>query len=336
MDDSEDETQNPLSEENWMKQNNCKFMKYVIHHRHPMTPEQLKQKLFEQNFKNQHEKVDTEEGESNEEEEVFTTSEEMTEDEYSTFSDISKQDSEPDINIDDTQHPENPYTPETLQNNTTIHDKHNLKYDEYDTLENGSIIEIETNGDYGGKIHETVEPISTETSQVLTVFNKVIHHEDDSSDDKSVIEIEPPKENGEQEIGKHDKLLTTTFQIEIKNRKDEGLITYSTDQQIFKLKVNSWGVNIEFTLYELKCTIHAILQHMGFYHTTENSCVKMRVNQKPKSCDCIIIHQDELYIETSTLKEILHIVKEKYKIKIDPNDYQGSDFPYDPGGTMIC
>ena len=26
--------------------------------------------------------------------------------------------------------------------------------------------------------------------------------------------------------------------------------------------------NIEFTLYELKCTIHAILQHMGFYHTT--------------------------------------------------------------------
>ena len=56
----------------------------------------------------------------------------------------------------------------------------------------------------------------------------------------------------------------------------------------------------------------------------------MRVNQKLKSCDCIIIYQDELYIATSTPKEILHIVKEKYKIKIDPNDYQGSDFPYDP------
>ena len=40
-----------------------------------------------------------------------------------------------------------------------------------------------------------------------------------------MIEIEPPKENGEQEIGKQDKLLTTTFQIEIKNRKVEGLIT---------------------------------------------------------------------------------------------------------------
>ena len=98
-----------------------------------------------------------------------------------------------------------------------------------------------------------------ETSQVLTVFNKAIHHEDDSSDDISVIEIEPTKENGEQEIGKQDKLLTTTFQIEIENRKVEGFITYSTDQQIFKFKVNSWGVNIEFTLYELKCIIHAIL-----------------------------------------------------------------------------
>ena len=64
MDESEDEAQNPLSEENWMKQNNCKFIKYVIHHRHPMTPEQLKQKPFEEIFKNQHEKVDTDEGES--------------------------------------------------------------------------------------------------------------------------------------------------------------------------------------------------------------------------------------------------------------------------------
>ena len=85
MDESEEETQNPLSEENWMKQNNCTVMKYVIHHRHPMTPEQLKQKPFEEIFKNLHEKVDTDEGESIEEEEKFTTSEELTEDEYSTF-----------------------------------------------------------------------------------------------------------------------------------------------------------------------------------------------------------------------------------------------------------
>ena len=163
-----------------------------------------------------------------------------------------------------------------------------------------------------------------------------MHNEDDSSDDKSVIEIDPPKENGEQEIGKQDKHLTTKFQIEIENRKVEGLRTYSIDQQIFKFKVNSWGVNFEFTLYELKRTINAILQHKGFYHTTENPCVMMRVNHKTKSCECIIIHQDELYIASSTLQEILHIVKDKYKIKINPHISQGSNFPYDPGGTMIC
>ena len=270
MDESEDEAQNPLSEENWMKQNNYKFIEYVIHHRHPMTPEQLKQKPFEEIFKNQHEKIDTDEGESTkiEEEEEFTTSEELTE-EYSTFSDMSKQDSESDINVDDTQDEQNPHTPETLQThnayNTTMHDKDNLIHDEYDTSENENLTEIETFEHYGEKIHETEESKPVETSQVLTVFNKAIHHEDDSSDDISVIEIEPQKQNGEQEIGKQDKLLTTKFQIEIENRKAEGLISYSTDQQIFKFKVNSaniqelWGVNIEFTLYELKCTIHAIL-----------------------------------------------------------------------------
>ena len=85
------------------------------------------------------------------------------------------------------------------------------------TSENENITEIETYEHYGEKIHETEESISTETSQVLTVFNKSIHHEDDLSDDKSVTEIEPPKHNGEQEIGKQDKLLTITFQIEIEN-----------------------------------------------------------------------------------------------------------------------
>ena len=204
MDENEDEAQNPLSEENWMKQNNCKFIKYVIHNRHPMTPEQLKQKPFEEIFKNQHEKVDIEEGESNTDEQESAISI-KEEDEYSTFSDMSKQDSESDINVDDTQHPENPHTPETLQihntYNTTMHDKDNSIHDEYDTSENENTIEIETFEQYGEKIHETEESIPVETSQVLTLSNKAIHHEDDTSDDKSMIEIDPPKENGEQEIG---------------------------------------------------------------------------------------------------------------------------------------
>ena len=256
MDESEDEAQNPLSEENWMKQNNCKFTKYVIHHRHPITPEQLKQKPFEEIFKNQHEKVDTDEGESTKVQEEFTSSEELTEDEYSTFSRMSKEDSESDINVDETQHQGNPQTPELqIHNtyNTTMHDEDDVIHDECDTSENENIAEIETFEHYREKIHETEESIPTETSQVLTVFNKAIHHEDDSSDYKSVIEIDPPKENGEQEIGKQDKLLTITFQMEIENRKVEGLITYSIDQQIFKFKVNSgnnqelWRVNIQFT-----------------------------------------------------------------------------------------
>ena len=141
---------------------------------------------------------------------------------------MSKLDSESEINIDDTQDEQNSQTPETLQihntYNTTMHDKDDLIH-EYDTSKDENIIEIETFEHYGEKIHETEESISTETSQVLTVFNKAIHHEDDSSDDKSVIEIEPPRENGEQEIGKQDKLLTTKFQIEFENRKVEGLIT---------------------------------------------------------------------------------------------------------------
>ena len=96
---------------------------------------------------------------------------------------MSKQNSKSDINVDDTQHPENSYTSETLQihntYNTTMHDKHDLIHDEYDTSEDENITEIETSEDYGEKIHESEESIPTEISQVLTVFNKAIHHEVD-------------------------------------------------------------------------------------------------------------------------------------------------------------
>ena len=95
------------------------------------------------------------------------------------------------------------------------------------------------------------------------------------------------------------------------------------------------GVNADFTSYELKWTIDArsILQHMGSYPTTENPCVMMRENHKTKSCEYINIYQNELYIAPATLEEILHILQDKYKIKINPDVY---NFPHDPGGTMIC
>ena len=75
---------------------------------------------------------------------------------------------------------------------------------------------------------------------------------------------------------------------------------------------------------------------MGFYPTTENPCVMMRENHITKSCDYTIIYQDELYIASTTLEEILYILQDKYKIKINPDVSLGSNFPYDPGGTMIC
>ena len=75
---------------------------------------------------------------------------------------------------------------------------------------------------------------------------------------------------------------------------------------------------------------------MGFYPTTENACVMMRENHITKSCVYIIIYQDELYTASTTLAEILHIVQDKYKIKINPDVYLGSNFPYDPGGAIIC
>ena len=163
----DDESNYPLSEDKWMLQTHGKFMKYVLFTLHRMTPEQMKMNPIKPIIRvKTNQKRDTEEGESTKVQEEFTTSEELTEEEYSTFSHMSKQDSESDINIDDTS-------------------------------EDKNITEIETFEHYGEKIHETEESIPTETSQVLTVFNKTIHHEDDSSDVKSVIEIEPPKENGE-------------------------------------------------------------------------------------------------------------------------------------------
>ena len=123
MDETEDQHENPLSEENWMKQNNWKFIKYIIHHRHTMTPEQLKQKPFEEIFKNQHKKVDTEEEESIEEEEKSTTS-----------SDKSEQDSESDITYEDDEETNTTETHQVHNGlNETIHDEENSSEAEDDT-----------------------------------------------------------------------------------------------------------------------------------------------------------------------------------------------------------
>ena len=289
----DDESNYPLSEDKWMLQTHGKFMKYVLFTLHRMTPEQMKMNPIKPIIKvKTNEELDTEEGESNTDEQESTISNKEVA-EYSTFSDMSKQDSESDINVDDTQDEQNPHTPETLQihniYNTTMHDKDDLIHDEYDTSEDENITEIETYEEYGEKIHETEESKSIETSQVHYVLNKSIPNEVDSYTVKDVTEIDLPEENGEQNNAKEDKLLTTNFEVKVENQKVERLITYSTDQQIFKFKVISgtdqevWGVYIHSQSNQNKWTIHGILLHMGFYVTTENPNLMIRENHNTQS-----------------------------------------------------
>ena len=143
-----------------------------------MTPEHLKQKPFEESFKNQHEKVDSDEGESIEEEEKSTTS-----------SDESEQNSESDTTTED----------EDKTNTTETHQVHNGLNETTHDEENSS------------------------------------EAEDDTSEDENAMEMQTYGNNGEQNK-QENKLLTTNFELKVENRKVEGLITYSTDQQIFKLK----------------------------------------------------------------------------------------------------
>ena len=118
-----------------------------------MTPEQLKKKPINEILRMENEKLNTEEEESTNDEDEFTT-----------FTELSEQDSASDITADDT---------------------------------------------------EQAKP--TETHQVHNVLNKTTHDQDDSIKDQPITEIELPTKNGEQNIGKENKLLNTNFQVEMEN-----------------------------------------------------------------------------------------------------------------------
>ena len=100
----DNEWTNPLHESNWTYRTNMQFMKYENFILKEMTPEQMKINPIKPIIKvKTNDELDTEEGESNiyEQESTILNKEE---EEYSTFSDMSKQDSESDINVDETQH----------------------------------------------------------------------------------------------------------------------------------------------------------------------------------------------------------------------------------------
>ena len=100
--------------------------------------------------------------------------------------------------------------------------------------------------------------------------------EDDTSEEQNFNEMQTYENNGEQNK-QEEELLTTNFEVKVENRTIEGLITFSTDQQIFKLKVNSgtdqevWGVYIDFQSIS-EWMIDAILQYMGLCNNRESKC----------------------------------------------------------------
>ena len=55
--------------------------------------------------------------------------------------------------------------------------------------------------------------------------------EDDTSEDQSITEIQTYENNQEQNV-QNNELLTTNFEVKVKNRKVEGPITNSTDQHL--------------------------------------------------------------------------------------------------------
>ena len=70
------------------------------------------------------------------------------------------------------------------------------------------------------------------------------------------------------------------------------------------------GVYIDFQSIHSKWTIDAILQHMGFYVTTENPNLMMRENHNTQSSEYIIICQDGLYIVSTTPEEIQYVKRQ--------------------------
>ena len=95
-DDDDDGFDNPLSEDNWMLQANWKFIKYVIHKKHSMTPKQLKKNPIKPIIKvHPNQECDIDEGESSIDEEEFTTSTELSEHSTSDAPTEATEDSKP-------------------------------------------------------------------------------------------------------------------------------------------------------------------------------------------------------------------------------------------------
>ena len=138
--------------------------------------------------------------------------------------------------------------------------------DEEESTETSQDLSEEQNSTSDIYIEDQEDSKSIETSQVHSVLNNPIPIDVDSHTVEDVTEIELPKVNGEQTNAKEDKLLPTNFEMEIENRKVEGPITYSTDQQIFKLKVKSGTDQDVWEFILILNQIKTNGQYMVFYY----------------------------------------------------------------------
>ena len=68
-------------------------------------------------------------------------------------------------------------------------------------------------------------------------------------------------------------MLNKTIHDENDTSDENSVINSAINQEL-------WGVYIDFKSYHSNWTIGAVLQHMGFYTTTENPCVMMRENNE--------------------------------------------------------
>ena len=101
--------------------------------------------------------------------------------------------------------------------------------DEEESIEISQELSEEQNSTSDMYIEDQDDSKSIETSQVHNVLNNSIPNEVDSHTVEDVTEIELPKVNGEQNNAKEDELLPTNFEMEIENRKVEGLIMSSLE-----------------------------------------------------------------------------------------------------------
>ena len=196
--------ENPLHLQNWLKQTNWKFIKYIIHHKHSMTPELLEQKPFEEITKIQHEKIDTDERESTKDEEEFTISQEL-----------SEGNSTSDISTETTEESKPTETSQVLTVfNKTIHHEDDSSEDKSDTIAD------DTEGPKSTEDEEVLEAI--EVQQVHNVLNKTTHDKKDTSDQNSVTELKHLKRMGSKIIEKRTNSLLPIFKLKLKTEKLKG------------------------------------------------------------------------------------------------------------------